>query len=124
MRVFKTRAFGRWAGRENVMDRMLLDAIQEMESSLIDAFLGGRIVKKRIAAIGRGKSGSFRTVVAYEAGRRAFYLYGFSKSERDNINRHELETLKTLAKRYFELDEQDLMAAVRNGALLEVKVDE
>jgi hypothetical protein len=48
-------------------------------SGLIDADLGGHIVKKRVALPGRGKSGGARTLLAYRLGDRAFFVYGFAK---------------------------------------------
>lgn len=45
-------------------DRILLDAVDEMERGLIDADLGGGVYKKRIALPGRGKRGSTRTLIA------------------------------------------------------------
>lgn len=47
MRVFKTRQFDKWARNEGVTDRTLWAAVIEMENGLIDADLGGHVVKKR-----------------------------------------------------------------------------
>ena len=50
-----------------------------------DAERGGGIIKQRVARPGQGKSGGFRTVIAYRHGVRAIYLFGFAKSERANV---------------------------------------
>ena len=55
----------------------LLDAIQEMADGLIDADLGGFVVKKRLALHGQGKSTGARTIVATKFGMRWFFLFGF-----------------------------------------------
>ena len=60
-RVFKTRFFGRWARKSGLSDRALCRALQEMASGLIDADLGGGLVKKRIQLAGRGKRRGART---------------------------------------------------------------
>ena len=41
--------------KAGLSDRALLDAVSEMAQGLIDADLGGHVVKKRIALPGRGK---------------------------------------------------------------------
>jgi len=45
-----------------------------MRRGLIDADLGGHLVKKRVPLPGRGKSGGARTIVAFRAGHHTFYL--------------------------------------------------
>lgn len=52
-----TRSFGRWLGKADLVVEALCKAIEEMERGLVDAKLGGGIVKKRIALPGRGKRG-------------------------------------------------------------------
>jgi hypothetical protein len=67
---------------------------------LVDADLGGNLIKQRVARSGRGRSGGYRTVVAFRASQRSVFLYGFAKSERDNIDDRELADLKKLARHY------------------------
>jgi hypothetical protein len=98
MRVFKNKAFSKWAAKEGLVDVVLLAAVDEMERGLIDADMGGHVVKKRVALAGRGKSGGFRTLLAYKAGNKAFFVYGFAKNARANISADELKALKYLAK--------------------------
>jgi RelE toxin of RelE / RelB toxin-antitoxin system len=57
-RVFKTRHFHRWMRKTDLIDRALCTAVSEMENGLIDADLGGGVVKKWVPLPGRGKSGS------------------------------------------------------------------
>jgi hypothetical protein len=60
MRIFKTRVFHRFTRKSGIDDAMLRDAIDNAEQGLIDADLGGGVIKQRIARPGRGKSGGFR----------------------------------------------------------------
>lgn len=69
MRVFKNKAFAKWAVKEGLNDETLLSAIREIDNGLVDADLGGHIVKKRVALHGRGKSGGVRTLLAYKVTR-------------------------------------------------------
>lgn len=52
MHAYKTRTFARWMKREGLADRDLRDALTEMQNGLVDARLGGGLVKKRIARAG------------------------------------------------------------------------
>ncbi len=78
-RVFKTRHFCRWMRKTELTDKVLCRAIQEMVQGLIDADLGGGVVKKRVGLAGRGKSGGARTLLATNKGSRWFFVYGFEK---------------------------------------------
>lgn len=124
MRVYQTRGFARWAEREGLPEAALCRATKEMEAGLIGVELGGSLVKKRIAAPGRGKSGGYRTIIAFRTGKHAFFLYGFAKNERDNIEPQELAALKKLSKQYLGYGEAELAIAVQAGALREVMCDE
>lgn len=95
-------------------------AVGEMENGLIDADLGGHVVKKRVALPGRGKSGGARTLLAWRLGDRAFFVYGFAKNERDNIDDKELKALKQLAAIQLALSATQLEHALAAGTLIEV----
>jgi hypothetical protein len=123
MRVFKNKVFSKWAAKEGLDDAALLAAVEEMECGLIDADLGGHVVKKRVAIGGRGKSGGARTLLAYKIGNKAFFVYGFAKNARANISAEELKALKHLAKELLGYSEKALAAAIKHGALIEVKSD-
>lgn len=123
MRVFKTRQFDRWARKEGVTDPTLWAAVVEMENGLIDADLGGHVVKKRIALPGRGKSGGARSLLAYRLGDRACFVYGFAKNERDNIDDRELKALKLLASALLGWTPEQTRNALREGKLIEISHD-
>src|SRR3546814_8970913 len=93
-RVFKTRHFQRWMRKINLTDKTLSTAVIEMSQGLVDADLGGSVVKKRIAVGGRGKSGGVRTLVATNKGERWFFVFGFAKNVKANITDTELEALQ------------------------------
>lgn len=120
MRIFKTRWFNRWARKEGLSDQVLCNAIEEMEKGLVDADLGGHVYKKRVAMWGRGKSGGFRTIIAYKIANRAFFMYGFAKSKRSNIDDDELEVFKLAAVELLANDEAKLKQLMKEGALVEV----
>ncbi len=119
-RVFKTRHFARWMRKSELTDEALCLAVEEMAAGLIDAELGGHIVKKRVALPGRGKSGGARTLVATQQGSRWFFVFGFEKNERANISATELEALQVLAADLLALSGDQLNRAVEDGALQEI----
>ena len=89
VRVLKDLEFARWARKERLTDQMLYDAADEIERGLIDARLGGFLLKKRVARPGGGKRGGYRTIVAHRQGIRLVFLFGFAKNEADNVTRTE-----------------------------------
>jgi len=123
MRVFKTKWFQKWAAREGLKDEALLAAVMEIGQGLIDADLGGHVVKKRIGTRGRGKSGSVRTLLAFQLDGKAFFIYGFSKNERSNVSQKELKALKLLASELLAYTGVALIKAMKAGELIEVNSD-
>ena len=119
-RIFKTRSFARWMRKTELRDAALCKAAAEMAQGLIDADLGSGVVKKRVALPGRGKSGSTRTLVATNKGSRWFFVFGFEKNERDNIQNDELEALQTLAADLLTLSGSQLDSQVEKGASQEI----
>lgn len=97
MSVFKTKLFHDWQKKEDIPDKSLCAAIDEMSRGLIDANLGGDLVKKRIARPGAGKSSGFRTLLATNKNDKWFFVYGFAKNDKDNIENQEMQALKKLA---------------------------
>ena len=123
MQAFKIRAFAKWASSEGLSDDALASAVVEMEKGLIDAKLGGQVVKKRVALPGRGKRGSTRTLVAFRQGNKAFFIYGFAKNERANVSGKELRALKILAKELMSYTAATLTKAAKAGELIEIEVN-
>jgi hypothetical protein len=123
-RVFKTRYFSRWMRKTSLSDQALCLAVREMAAGLIDADLGGGIVKKRVALPRRGKSGSTRTLVATNKGTRWFFLFGFEKSDRANVSDRELSALKAIATDLLRLTPNQLDESLQNNTLQEICDDE
>ena len=96
-RVFKTRHFSRWMRKTELTNRALCHAVAEMAQGLVDADLGGGVVRKRVGLAGRGKRGGARTLVATNKGDRWFFVFGFEKNERANIADDELDALQNIA---------------------------
>ncbi len=119
-RVFKTRHFDRWMRKTELTDVALCEAVREMSQGLIDADLGGGLVKKRVGMAGRGKRGGARTLVATCKIGRWFFVFGFEKTERANIDADELDALKELAEQLLVRSNKELEIALADGALKEI----
>ena len=110
-------------GKAGLADPDLRRSVTEMEAGLIDADLGGQVVKKRIALPGRGKRGSARTIVATNRGDRWYFIFGFGKNERANIDKRELRALQELASDLLGQDDAAITAALKAHELVEVDHD-
>jgi len=120
MQAFKTR----WANGEGLDDDALASAIAEMEQGLVDARLGGHVVKKRVPLPGRGKRSGARTLVAFKEDDKAFFIFGFAKNERATVDNNELKALKLLAKELLNYPAATIRRAVEAGELIEIKVND
>ena len=124
MRVFKTKWFVRFARKERITDRTLWIAVDQADRGLIDADLGGGVIKQRVARSGQGKSAGYRAIAVYRTKTRAIFVYGFAKSGKADLEPDELEGYRTLAKVYLAKSEGDMDGYVVEGALTEVMDDE
>lgn len=121
MRIFKNKWFNRFARREKISDALLLKAIEEAEAGIVSADLGGSIIKQRIARPGQGKSGGYRTIIIFRSRDKAFFVYGFAKSDQDNMSKDELAAFKEFAKIILEFSDGKLKKAIETGNFIEVQ---
>ncbi len=124
MRIFRTKAFTRFVDKAGITDLALCGSIRDAERGLIASDLGGGVIKQRIARPGQGKSGGYRTLIVFRAGKRAFFIHGFAKSEKDNIERDELVALRKLAVELLSYHDKTIAHVITTGTLVEVICDE
>jgi hypothetical protein len=120
MRVFKGKAFARFARKERIPDRTLCAATDTTNKGLIDADLGGGVIKQRIGRPGEGKSGGYRSIILFRREDKAFFVHGFAKSAVANLEPNELKAFKLLAGEMLRYDQGALAKALGNGTLIEV----
>ena len=120
MRLFATKWFMRFARSERIADGALREAIDRAERGLVDGDLGRGLIKQRVARAGQGRSGGFRVLIAYREGQRAVFLYGFAKSERDNIRPDRLAIWQTRAQEVLAAGDDAMDGSVADGDLAEV----
>ncbi len=123
LRVYKTKVFARFARKEHLSDLALWEAIVAAEVKP-DADLGGGLIKQRIARTGSGKSGGYRTIIAWRRGGLAFFIYGFPKSSQSNITQVEERALRRFGGLLLKAEREHLDHLVEIGELLEVIPDD
>ena len=124
MRIFKNAWFCRFARREKIKDAVLIEAIARAERGLIDAELGGGVIKQRLARPGQGRSGGYRSIIIFQKGQRAFFVYGFAKSDRENIEPDETAAFKKSAKAFFALSDKQIEILIKDEELSEVDYED
>ena len=120
MKAFKAKGFARFQRKERISDAVLLDAVRQAEEGLIDADLGHGLLKQRVARPGRGKSGGYRTIIAYRRGERAVFLFGFAKNAKANLSAEELAELARRGEVWLSASAPVIAAAVAAGDLEEL----
>ena len=123
-RIFKVKGFARFQRKERLSDATLCKALAGVEAGLIDADLGGGLIKQRLPRAGQGKSGGYQTVIAFRSGDRAVFLFGFGKNERSNIDDDEVDEFRRLARAFLDLTAQQVARLIADAELTEVKDDE
>jgi hypothetical protein len=123
-RIFKNGWFQRFARKEKLSDELLMYAVARAERGLVDADLGGGIIKQRIARPGGGKSGGYRTLIFLRSGDRAIFAFGFAKSAQANISKADLALLKQAASEALGWSEDELNRLAASGVLVEIEDDQ
>lgn len=124
MRIYKNRWFASFATKERIRDAILRQTVRQAEQGLIDADLGGGVLKQRVAREGSGKSGGYRALMFFRQGERAVFVFAFAKSDRANLDANEAVTFRKAAKIVLALSQAEIDAEVSAGRLTEVKCDD
>ena len=124
MKVFKNAWFSRFSRKEKIPASVLWDAIERAEKGQIDADLGGGVIKQRIARPGESKSKGYRSIILFRKDDKAFFVYGFPKSELGNIRADEEDQFKKMARYVLALTDAQLNDLVENGQFEEVAQDD
>ncbi len=123
MKVFKTKVFAKFADKERISDSALFEAVERAENGLIDADLGGCIIKQRIGRKGQGRSSGYRVLIAVRLKKRYVFMDGFAKNEKDNISEDELIVMKTYGSAWLNADDKIIASAIKMDKLIEVKYE-
>ena len=117
----KTKWFHKWSEKNSLSNKNLLTAIENISKNYGIVSLGGGLFKVRVARSGQGKRGSLRTIIVYKESDRAVFIYGFSKSEKDNLDREELKYFRKLAKDLFLIKKSDYLKMIKSGEFFNIE---
>lgn len=121
MKIYKNSWFDRFTRKNNIDDKDLIVTVERAEKGLIDADLGGGLIKQRIARKGQSSSKGYRTIIIFKKEDKCFFVFGYSKSERDNISASEEIEFKKVAKIMSGISEDKIRELLKNSSLIEVK---
>ncbi len=121
MRIFRNQWITKFAKKHKISDSELIEAVERADDGLIDADLGGGVIKQRIARQGQGRSGGYRSLIFFRHGERAFFMTAFAKNDRENITDKELAELKKAAAIILAMTETDIEQAKANGTFTEIQ---
>jgi len=118
--IYELKSFARFARAEDIDDGSLAEAVERAARGLIDADLGGGLIKQRIARKGQGRRGGYRVMVAFRAADFAVFLFGFAKSAQANLDDRQLNMLRGFAAAWLAADAKTIRQALEQGELVEV----
>lgn len=121
MPIYKIKTFARFARDERIDDKSLVDAIKRAADGLVDADLTGGLIKQRVARQGQGRRGGYRVLIAFRSQDFSVFLYGFAKSDRENLDPKELRAVQQLAAHWLTASPPAIQQALTDGKLVEVR---
>jgi len=98
MKAYLPKSLRREAKSAGISDDDCKEAMRRAERGLVDAELGGHLIKQRIPRGNRGAAKGSRAVVFYRRGEIAVFLHMFAKSDKANLTKSELIEYLKLAK--------------------------
>jgi hypothetical protein len=121
MLKLKTKWFNKWSKKNLITDELLLDAINNILNNIGTVNLGSGLYKVRMPKKGQGKSGGFRTLIAFKEADIAIFVYGFSKNEKNNMDNEELKYFKKLSKDLLSINKQEYKRLEELGEFISIK---
>ena len=100
---------------------MLLNTLNNISNKIGTVDLGGGLYKARTPKIGQGKRGSFRTIIVFRESDIAIFVYGFSKTDKSNLDKEELKYFKKLSKDLLSINIQDYKELEKLGDFISIK---
>ena len=122
MRIFQVKSVARFTRSERITDASLAEAVERAGRGLVDADLGGGLIKQRVARAGQGARGGYRMLIGFRMRDRAVFVFGFAKSDIANVTDNEVVSLRQTALAWLAADETTIKLAVEGKFLQEVRI--
>lgn len=119
--MFVTKVFRRFQRRDGIDEWALCEAVARAERGIIAADLGAGLIKQRVARKGRGRSGGFRTIIAYRTAVRSVFMSGSAKSRQANLNATDQRDLTDYGDMLLSLDDDGIETIVAGDELMEIE---
>jgi len=116
-----TKWFIKWARKTDLSIVALKEALVNLEKGLSTADLGKSLYKVRVKREGQGKSSGYRTIVVYREKKRAIFLYGFAKNEKESLTSKELRYFQKLGNDLLKLSQSQIEIAIKNNVLFDLE---
>ncbi|MEJ1938587.1 type II toxin-antitoxin system RelE/ParE family toxin [Nostoc sp. NIES-2111] len=110
MEILAYADFLRRAERLGITRHALLAAVARIERGSIDAQLGSGLIKQRVEAQGRGKSGGARAVLFLKREQHVIFIHVYAKSRQTDLTPKELEVFRITAKNLAALGAEDIQS--------------
>lgn len=122
--VYKSKPFARFARKAGIPDADLWNSARLANQGVVDADLGGGVIKQRIARAGEGKSGGSRSIILFKMNDRAVFVHGFEKKDKANIGQGDLMAFRSLAEDVLHCPDSTIAHRVASGSLIPVRPTE
>jgi hypothetical protein len=114
MKAYLPKPFQRDCKKDGISNEDCVEAIRKAEKGLVDADLGGGLIKQRIPRGNLGAARGSRAIVFYKRGKVAVFLYIFPKSSKADLKKSEtaayMKFAEDLSKELRKLSRVDLGA--------------
>jgi hypothetical protein len=110
MKIYIPKLFQKNAKKAGLSDEDCRIAVDKAERGLIDAHLGGGLIKQRIPRGNLSAARGSRAIVFYKSGKLAVFLHLFSKSAKANLTDVESAEFLEFARSLDRLTNMELQA--------------
>lgn len=118
MKSYESKWFAKWSKKNGLTNDQLLEALSRVDAELGVVDLDGHIYKVRIGKNNQGRSGGYRTILAFKANKRSIFLFGFEKNDQENIDKSQLLLYKEYAKTFMGMTESEIQSLVDSEKIL------
>ena len=111
----------RFIRKARIGDSALVGVVERAERGIVDADLGGGLVKLRVGRPNEDRRNGFRTIVAFRAGERAFFLAAYGKNELSAVGERTERDLRAKGRALQALSDGEIDELKVAGHLREVE---
>ncbi len=122
MKILITNWFNKWLKKISIDKAELISSakiLNEIDETAVN--LGSGLYKVRIKRKYQGKSGGYRTLLIFKKDELILYVYGFTKNEKDNLDKDELKLFKKLSKDIMRMSKEEILNQIKSGSFINLE---